>query len=186
MFRCTAGYRAHSGSVYPARLSTLPVLRSHCQTPAGCRRPRASRSTPAANTIRSFSSSHSSTSTSLLATSSCASTPSLARCQTMATLSARRSHSTQSKGEDPERTGHLESHDHEHDHEHSPSHSHSHSHGFFGSLIHTHDHSDGGHERDAEQIVQAFKGEGGCSTFNSLAPRLSQSSCYVCRGTVRQ
>ncbi|KAI0779922.1 hypothetical protein C8Q74DRAFT_1261951 [Fomes fomentarius] len=167
MFRCTAGYRAHSRSVYhlaPGRLSTLPVLRS--QTPAGCRirRPRASRSTPAANAIRSFSSSLSSSRTSLLPTSSCPSTFSLAGCQTMATLSARRPHSTQSKGKEPERTGHsaTESHDHEHDHDHdhSLSHSHSHSHGFFGSLIHTHDHSDGGHEQDAEQIVQAFKGEG--------------------------
>ncbi len=80
----------------------------------------------------------------------------------MATLTARRAHSTQSKGKEPERS--TDSHDpqdHSHDpHTHSHSHSHSHSHTFLASFVHIHDHAEEGHAKDAEQIVQALKGEG--------------------------
>ncbi|KAI0743396.1 cation efflux family-domain-containing protein [Daedaleopsis nitida] len=81
----------------------------------------------------------------------------------MASLTARRPHSTQptGKGKEPDRAQNVapDSHDHDHDHG-SHLHSHSHSHGFFGSLMHSHSHGEGGHEKDAEQIVQAFKGRG--------------------------
>ncbi|OSD01335.1 hypothetical protein PYCCODRAFT_1445813 [Trametes coccinea BRFM310] len=81
----------------------------------------------------------------------------------MATLTARRPHSTQSpKGKETEHSAtHSPSHDHNHDHVHdSHPHSHSHSHGFFSSLVHRHDHAEEGHGKDPEQIVQALKGQG--------------------------
>ncbi|RPD63686.1 hypothetical protein L227DRAFT_496270 [Lentinus tigrinus ALCF2SS1-6] len=83
----------------------------------------------------------------------------------MSTLATRRPHSTSSKGKQPERSQSSATDSHGHDHDHDPhlpshSHSHSHSHGFLGSLVHRHDHSEEGHAKDAEQIVQALKGEG--------------------------
>ncbi|KAH9858576.1 cation efflux family-domain-containing protein [Lenzites betulinus] len=87
----------------------------------------------------------------------------------MATLSARRSHSTQTKGKEPERAEQPAApspdHDHDHDHDHAAhphthSHSHSHSGGIFSTLVHRHDHGEEGHEKDAEQIVQALQGQG--------------------------
>ncbi|KAI0644560.1 cation efflux family-domain-containing protein [Trametes meyenii] len=80
----------------------------------------------------------------------------------MSTLTARRSHSTQSKGKEPEHSA-ASTHEHEHEHDHasgSHSHSHSHSHGIFDTLVHRHDHGEEGHGKDAEQIVQALKGQG--------------------------
>ncbi|KAI0661090.1 hypothetical protein C8Q70DRAFT_693385 [Cubamyces menziesii] len=77
----------------------------------------------------------------------------------MSALTARRPHSTQSKGKEPEQPDH--SHDHAHDHDHaSHSHSHSHSHGLFSTLVHTHDHAEEGHTKDPEKIVQALQGQG--------------------------
>ncbi|KAI0666531.1 cation efflux family-domain-containing protein [Trametes maxima] len=76
----------------------------------------------------------------------------------MATLNARRSHSTQSNGKEPEHPA-ASAHDHDHPST-SHSHSHSHSHGIFDTLVHTHDHGEDGHGKDAEQIVQALKGQG--------------------------
>ncbi|RDX48034.1 hypothetical protein OH76DRAFT_1353177 [Lentinus brumalis] len=81
----------------------------------------------------------------------------------MATLTARRPHSTQSKGKEPERTQPSATGSHDHDQPtetHSHSHTHSHSTGFFGALVHRHDHDEEGHVKDPEQIVQALKGEG--------------------------
>ncbi|CDO77691.1 hypothetical protein BN946_scf184969.g42 [Trametes cinnabarina] len=76
----------------------------------------------------------------------------------MATLTARRPHSTQSrKGKETE---HSESANPSHDqNHHSHAHSHSHSHGLFSSLLHRHDHAEEGHTKDPEQIVQALKGQ---------------------------
>ncbi|KAJ3007823.1 hypothetical protein NUW54_g3396 [Trametes sanguinea] len=79
----------------------------------------------------------------------------------MATLTARRPHSTQTPKDKETEHPATHSHEHEHDHVHdSHSHSHSHSHGFFGSLVHRHDHGEEGHAKDPEQIVQALKGQG--------------------------
>lgn len=87
-----------------------------------------------------------------------------ARHTDMATLTARRPHSTQSKGKEPEQpetsTAHPHDHDHDHASDHSHSHSHSHSDGIFSTLVHRHDHGEEGHSKDAEQIVQALQGQG--------------------------
>ncbi|KAI8975826.1 cation efflux family-domain-containing protein [Trametes punicea] len=82
----------------------------------------------------------------------------------MATLTARRPYSTQSKGKEAEHAATLP-HEHEHPQNHSHdhashSHSHTHSHGIFSSLVHRHDHAEEGHAKDPEQIVQALKGQG--------------------------
>ncbi|KAH9944706.1 cation efflux family-domain-containing protein [Amylocystis lapponica] len=82
----------------------------------------------------------------------------------MATLTARRTHSSQAKGKEPEhRDGepepkHHAHKEHPHSHEHEHGHSHSHSHSIFGAMTHTHAPGEG--HTDAEQIVEALKGGG--------------------------
>lgn len=143
------------------RLLRLRVLvQAKTQPTSDSRLPHGCRSAPDARAISTF-----------VFPSSCSRvssfSPSLILVPTshMATLTARRPHSTQSKGKEPQRS--TESHDPNHDHSndphtHSHSHSHSHSHGFLGSFAHSHDHSEEEHSKDAEQIVQALKGQGTC------------------------
>lgn len=77
---------------------------------------------------------------------------------TMATLNARRPHTTSSKGKEPERRDHEE-HDHDNDHDHGRGHSHTHSHSVFSSLGHAHTHGENGHG-DAETVVKVLQGAG--------------------------
>ena len=185
MLRRSAAFRAYSPSLHlsyaPDRLLRLPTSlciaqiqtfncarwRRHCRSTTDASRAIA---TSAFSHFRSPPSSpHSPASLFLLPASR------------MATLVARRAHSTQSKGKEPERNVESHDHDHEHTHDahsHSHSHSHTHSHGFLSSLVHRHDHGEEGHAKDPEQIVQALKGEG-TSACATTIPSLTSTTLVL-------
>ena len=110
--------------------------------------------------------------------------PLLRSCQSstrypaMATLTARRTQSTQAKGKERERVEPTGANSHSHDHHeanHSHSHSHSHDGGFLSSLVHRHSHGEEENAKSAESMVQALKGGG-----ESLASDIPQTHSSLC------
>ncbi|PSR73905.1 hypothetical protein PHLCEN_2v10263 [Hermanssonia centrifuga] len=100
----------------------------------------------------------------------------------MATLVARRPHSSQSpKGKEPARDV-REDHQHDHEeHDHDHSHSHSHSHSIFGSLSHSHSHTEESHA-DADKVVEALKGGGDRGSRITLIGLASNVGLTISKG----
>ncbi|KAI0768760.1 cation efflux family-domain-containing protein [Trametes elegans] len=151
----SATYRAHISSSYSlTNLRNSPLFSSGAsQVPR-----RSSRTNSAAARVFSHSPLARTPSSSQLLSSNSATHSTIASTR-MATLTSRRPISTESKGKQPERheqPGHSPTHSHDH----ADDHSHSHSHGIFSTLVHRHDHGEEVHAKDAEQIVQALKGQG--------------------------